>query len=75
MRSFLAIIISLVLITPALAKPPTAEHEQMIYPTVMLTLGAQGGSGTAIYSKKREGEIHSYILTAHPVISSAIELI
>jgi S1-C subfamily serine protease len=48
------------------------KHEEMFYPTVRVRTGKAGGSGTVVYSKKHNGEAHTYVLTNHHVIADNI---
>lgn len=50
------------------------KHEQMLYPVVLIELQGPAGSGTVIFSAKRNDETHSYVLTNHHVIKSAIQI-
>jgi S1-C subfamily serine protease len=50
------------------------QHKEMLYPTVLVTVGNEGGSGTVIYSEKRENDIVSLILTNHHVIRSYVSV-
>jgi len=54
---------------------PVAEHEQMLYPTVLVRLGDGTGSGTVIYSAQNAaGEYESYVLTNYHVIRNYVKL-
>lgn len=71
---FVAILV--LLITPAEANAPTQQHEEMLYPTVLVTTGSGSGSGsgTVIYSEMRDGEWESFVLTNHHVVNNAISI-
>ena len=51
------------------------KHEQMFYPTVRVRTKKSGGSGTVIYSKKHNDEVHTYVVTNHHVINDCIHII
>jgi len=55
-----------------LSKDVKKKHEQMYYPTCMVSSQEAIGSGVAIYSQEHEGEIYTYILTNHHVVSDSI---
>lgn len=63
-------------VVPAFAQPPDTRqmHEEMLYPVVLVTAGSDGGSGTVVYSAKRDNEWHTYILTNFHVVSSAVRI-
>jgi len=48
------------------------KHEEMFYPTVRVRTGKSGGSGTVVYSKKHNGEAHTYVITNHHVVADNI---
>ena len=48
-------------------------HERYIYPSVRVTVGYGGGSGTVVYSTCLE-KCSTYVLTNHHVIASAITI-
>lgn len=50
------------------------RHNEMLYPTVLVTVGAGGGSGTVIYSDKRGDSVVSLVLTNHHVIAGHIKV-
>ena len=50
------------------------KHEQMFYPTVRVRTKKAGGSGTVVYSKEYEGEVYTYVITNHHVISDSVHL-
>ena len=60
-------------------------HERYIYPSVRVSVGYGGGSGTVVYSKLQEisedtaaedvGKYSTYILTNYHVIASAIDIV
>jgi len=50
------------------------KHNEMLYPTVRVRTSKAGGSGTVVYSKKEGDEVHTYIITNHHVIDSAIKV-
>ena len=61
--------------TVVMAEAPKLQHEEMLYPTVLVTTGGRGsGSGTVIYSEMNGGEWESYVLTNHHVVNSAITI-
>ena len=61
---------------PASADAPKQQHQEMLYPTVLVTTGAGrgSGSGTVIYSEMNGGEWESYVLTNHHVVNNAISI-
>lgn len=61
---------------PASADAPKQQHEEMLYPTVLVTTGTGrgSGSGTVIYSEMKAGEWQSYVLTNHHVVNNAISI-
>lgn len=66
--------LAILFVLPALSQPKL-EHEQMLYPVVMVRTPSGTGSGTVIYSVKREeGGVHSYVLTNFHVISDAVRV-
>jgi S1-C subfamily serine protease len=50
------------------------KHEQMFYPTVRVRTKKAGGSGTVVYSKEYDGEIYTYVITNHHVISDSVKI-
>jgi len=50
------------------------KHEQMFYPTVRVRTKKAGGSGTVVYSKKHNGEVYTYVITNHHVISDSVKV-
>jgi len=58
----------------AIAKNIKQKHEEMFYPAVRVRTRRSGGSGTVVFSKKIDGEVHTYVLTNHHVISEAIRV-
>jgi S1-C subfamily serine protease len=50
------------------------KHEEMLYPTVLVRAGQGTGSGTIIFSEKRDGEYLSLVLTNHHVVKSNITI-
>jgi len=50
------------------------KHEQMFYPTVRVRTKKAGGSGTVVYSKEYKGEVYTYVITNHHVISDSVHL-
>ena len=50
------------------------KHEQMFYPTVRVRTKKAGGSGTVVYSKKHDGEVYTYVITNHHVISDSVKI-
>ena len=50
------------------------KHEEMFYPTVRVRSKQSGGSGTVVYSKKHDGEVHTYIITNHHVVEKCIDV-
>ena len=50
------------------------KHEEMFYPTVRVRAKQAGGSGTVVYSKKDNGEVHTYVITNHHVVEKCIEV-
>ena len=59
----------------AASKEIIKKHEQMFYPTVRVRTKKAGGSGTVVYSKKHNNEVHTYVITNHHVISDCIHII
>jgi S1-C subfamily serine protease len=51
------------------------KHEQMFYPTVRVRTKKAGGSGTVVYSKKHDGEVHTYVVTNQHVISDSVSIL
>ena len=50
------------------------KHTQMLYPTVLVRSGQDSGSGTIIFSNKRDDKWVSLVLTNHHVIESGIKV-
>lgn len=50
------------------------KHEQMFYPTVRVRTKKAGGSGTVVYSKEHEGEVYTYVITNHHVVSDSVKV-
>ena len=50
------------------------KHEQMFYPTVRVRTKKAGGSGTVVYSEKHKGEVYTYVITNHHVISDSVKI-
>tara|TARA_Y100001970_G_scaffold267676_1_gene357975 strand:- start:4781 stop:5611 length:831 start_codon:yes stop_codon:yes gene_type:complete len=50
------------------------KHEQMFYPTVRVRTKKAGGSGTVVYSKEYNGEVYTYVITNHHVISDSVNI-
>ena len=50
------------------------KHEQMFYPTVRVRTKKAGGSGTVVYSKEYKGEVYTYVITNHHVISDSVKI-
>jgi S1-C subfamily serine protease len=50
------------------------KHEQMFYPTVRVRTKKAGGSGTVVYSEKHNGEVYTYVITNHHVISDSVKV-
>ena len=50
------------------------KHEEMFYPTVRVRTHKAGGSGTVVYSQECDGEVHTYIVTNHHVISDNVKI-
>ena len=50
------------------------KHEQMFYPTVRVRTKKAGGSGTVVYSKEYNGEVYTYVITNHHVISDSVKI-
>jgi S1-C subfamily serine protease len=50
------------------------KHEEMFYPTVRVRTKKAGGSGTVVYSKKHDGEVHTYVITNHHVIADCVNV-
>ncbi len=52
-------------------------HNQCIYPSVRVSYGMSGGSGTIIYSEDRDiqGKYETFVLTNHHVIESALTVV
>ena len=59
----------------AASKEIIQKHEQMFYPTVRVRTKKSGGSGTVVYSKEHNNEIHTYVITNHHVISDCINIV
>jgi len=68
--AFLALLIS-----PAFAQN-AIEHEQMLYPTVLVGSKGNTGSGTVIFSEMwhPDGIVHTYVLTNNHVISRSVSV-
>ena len=58
----------------AASKEIIQKHEQMFYPTVRVRTKKAGGSGTVVYSKKHDGEVFTYVITNHHVISDCVSV-
>lgn len=56
------------------AKDIKQKHEEMFYPTVRVRTAKSGGSGTVVYSKKIDGEVYTYVLTNHHVVSDNVKV-
>ena len=56
-------------------KETIQKHEQMFYPTVRVRAKNAGGSGTVVYSKKHNNEVHTYVVTNHHVVSDCIKVV
>ena len=56
------------------SKEIVQKHEQMFYPTVRVRTKKAGGSGTVVYSKEHEGEVYTYVITNHHVISDSVKI-
>ena len=50
------------------------KHKEIFYPTVRVRAKSAGGSGTVIYSEKNNGDVHTYVITNHHVISDCISV-
>ena len=50
------------------------QHEEMLYPTVLVRSGPSTGSGTVIFSSLYDGEYISLVLTNHHVVTSSIKV-
>ena len=50
------------------------KHEQLFYPTVRVRAKQAGGSGTVVYSKKHEDDVHTYVITNHHVVEKCISV-
>ena len=78
MKFLLAVTAILLLFSfPVSADAPKQQHEEMLYPTVLVTPGSASsgsGSGTVIYSEMNGGEWESYVLTNHHVVNKAISI-
>ena len=53
---------------------PVKQHLEMLYPTVLVAVGSGSGSGTVIFSERRDGEYTSLVLTNWHVIASAVQV-
>lgn len=73
-KLFLASLLLLTAAPFAAAQTPEIEqqHREMLYPVVLVETGRGSGSGTVIYSGPHDDEVHTYVLTNHHVIASAI---
>jgi len=50
-------------------------HDEVLYPTVRITAGGLGGSGTVVYSSKdNSGKVTTIVMTNHHVIGGCIEV-
>ena len=58
----------------AASKEIKQKHEQMFYPTVRVRAKNAGGSGTVVYSKEHNGEVHTYVITNHHVVDGCIKV-
>tara|TARA_Y100001963_G_scaffold23123_1_gene30603 strand:+ start:3466 stop:4296 length:831 start_codon:yes stop_codon:yes gene_type:complete len=58
----------------AASKDIIKKHDEMLYPTVRVRTAKSGGSGTVIFSEKVGDEVHTYVITNHHVIDSAIKV-
>ena len=81
----LGVLIAMALILPISAyadetEAPVKKITEMLYPTVMVDLGQGQGSGTIIFSGKREHKswedekVWTLVLTNYHVISSAVNI-
>ena len=59
----------------AASKEIIKKHEQMFYPTVRVRTAKSGGSGTVVYSKEHDGEVHTYVLTNQHVVADNIKVV
>jgi S1-C subfamily serine protease len=59
----------------AASKEIIQKHDEMFYPTVRVRTQRSGGSGTVVYSKKHDGEAHTYVLTNHHVVADNIKVV
>ena len=59
----------------AASKDIIQKHEQMFYPTVRVRTAKAGGSGTVVYSKEHDGEVHTYVLTNQHVVADNIKVV
>ncbi len=50
------------------------KHKQMFYPTVRVRTQKAGGSGTVVYSKEDNGQVHTYVVTNHHVIAECVQV-
>lgn len=53
---------------------PVKQHLEMLYPTVLVAVGSGSGSGTVIFSERRDGEYASLVLTNWHVVRGAISV-
>ena len=79
MRKFLAAFGIVLMLSGAayadLREPiPVQQHEEMLYPTVLVAVGTGSGSGTVIFSERIEGEYMSLVLTNWHVVASAVQV-
>ncbi len=75
----LAALVVLVWAFPAQATPSeqpayVQQHNEMLYPTVLIRGKLGSGSGTVIYSQERDGSISTFILTNFHVIARAVTI-
>ena len=59
----------------AASKEIKQKHEQMFYPTVRVRAKNAGGSGTVVYSKEHDGQVHTYVITNHHVVDGCIKVV
>jgi S1-C subfamily serine protease len=60
--------------TQAISSSIEQKHEQMLYPTVLVSLEGGAGSGTVIFSGKRKGSWVSLVLTNFHVIENNVSV-
>ena len=79
MKAFATFFIFLLLTSFSFAADKDAidmKLERILYPSVRVTNGQGGGSGTVVYSEDREkkGEFQTFVITNHHVVDNLIHI-